>query len=88
MADRADPQSNFVLPSSPHYFLGWVRKDKASKAGLRANRCWVGTGFQSPGIDWEKQKWKQEKWLELWETNNKKSNTSEEHTDQFILEQH
>lgn len=48
----------------------------------------MGTGFQSPGIDWEKQKRKQEKWLELWKTNNKKSNTSEEHTDQFIQEQH
>lgn len=44
------------------------------------NRCWMGTGFQSPGTDWEKQKWKQEEWLELWDTDNKKSNTSEVNT--------
>lgn len=88
LADRADPQSNFVLSFSPRYFLGWVWRDKVSEAGLRGNRCWMGTGFQNPGIDWEKQKQKQEKWLELWKTNNKKSNTSEEHADQFIQEQH
>lgn len=52
------------------------------------NKCLVGTGFLSPGTDWEKQIWKQEKWLELWETNNKKSNTSKENTDQFLQEQH
>lgn len=43
-------------------------------------RYWMGTAFQNPGIDWEEQKWKQEKWLELWETNNKKSNTSKLNT--------
>lgn len=52
------------------------------------NKCLVGTGFLNPGTDWEKQIWKQEKWLELWETNNKKSNTSKENTDQFLQEQH
>jgi len=69
LAGRVDLQGNLAFSfSPPFYLIGWERERLERTICFLSwfntamgNSYWMEIGFQRTGIDWERQKWKQEK---------------------------